>query len=134
MRPGSSRPRRGGCPDGPPNPEDGVVDLRYTITHDLATGGYAHTLVGRAGAGDVDGLWSWGQIPAADATGEPDTEAWRDVLGLYFALAPLAAPTRARRATRRQRRAAGDRADHTAGRDHARPRARAAASSTTASS
>ncbi|MBA3310465.1 MAG: hypothetical protein H0U28_10515, partial [Nocardioidaceae bacterium] len=93
MRPGLEAAEEGRLPDGPPNPEDGVVDLRYTITHDLATGGYAHTLVGRAGAGDVDGLWSWGQIPAADATGEPDTEAWRDVLGLYFALAPLAAPS-----------------------------------------
>ena len=93
MRPGLESAQEGRLPDGPPNPEDGVVDLRYTITHDLATGGYAHTLVGRAGAGDVDGLWSWGQIPAADAAGEPVTEAWRDVLGLYFALAPLAAPT-----------------------------------------
>jgi large repetitive protein len=92
MRPGLESAEEGRLPDGSPNPEDGVVDLRYTITHDLAAGGYTHTLVGRAGAGDVDGLWSWGQIPAADAPGEPATEAWRDVLGLYFALAPLAAP------------------------------------------
>jgi len=89
MRPGLQAPEEGRLPDGPPNPEDGVVDLRYTITHDLATGGYTHTLVARAGAGDVDGLWSWGQIPAAASPGEPATDAWRDVLGLYFALAPL---------------------------------------------
>ena len=95
MRPGLEAAEEGRLPDGPPNPEDGVVDLRYTITHDLATGAYTHTLVGRASASDVDGLWSWGQLPSADASGEPPTEAWRDVLGLYFALAPLAAPTAA---------------------------------------
>ena len=93
MRPGLESAEEARLPDGPPNPQDGIVDFRYTVIHDLATGGYAHTLVGRAAAGDVDGLWSWGQIPASTTTGEPDTEPWRDLLGLYFALAPLAAPT-----------------------------------------
>lgn len=93
MRPGLEDAEEGRLPDGNPNPEDGVVELRYTLTHDLATGGYSHTLVGRAAQADTDGLWSWGAIPAADTTGEPDSEPWRDVLGLYFTLAPLMSAT-----------------------------------------
>ena len=36
-----------------------------------------------------------GAIPTADATGEPESDGWRDILGLYFTLAPLLAGTAA---------------------------------------
>ena len=78
-----------------PNPDDGVVEARLTVVHDPATGAFAETLVARAAATDRDGLWSWGTIPAADAPGEPVTDPWRDILGLYFTLAPLTAGTAA---------------------------------------
>lgn len=80
-------------PQGDPNPEDGVVEFRLGITYDPSTNTFTETLVAKAGEGDRDGLWSWGTIPAADATGEPDSDGWRDVLGLYFTLAPLLAST-----------------------------------------
>ncbi|WP_394847004.1 hypothetical protein LZC95_05995 [Pendulispora brunnea] len=83
-------------PQGNPNPDDGVVEFRLAITHDPSTGTFTETLVARAGEGDRDGLWSWGAIPSADAAGEPgapQTNGWRDVLGLYFTLAPLLATT-----------------------------------------
>ncbi len=74
-----------------PNPEDGVVEFRLAITYDPATGTFTETLVARAAEADRDGLWSWGAIPAADSSTEPSTDPWRDLLGLYFTLAPLAA-------------------------------------------
>ena len=80
-------------PHGAPNPDDGVVDFRLAITHDPTTGTFTETLVARAAESDRDGLWSWGSIPAADAPGEPPSDGWRDVLGLYFTLAPLLAPS-----------------------------------------
>lgn len=80
-------------PQGPPNPDDGVVDFRLTITHDPTTGTFTETLVARAAETDRDGLWSWGAIPAANTQGEPPSDGWRDVLGLYFTLAPLLAQT-----------------------------------------
>ena len=80
-------------PQGPPNPDDGVVEFRLTITHDPTTGTFTETLVARAAETDRDGLWSWGAIPAANTPGEPPSDGWRDVLGLYFTLAPLLAPT-----------------------------------------
>src|SRR5690606_9899287 len=73
-----------------PNPDDGVVEFRIAITHDPSTGTFTETLVARAGADDRDGLWSWGEIPAED-TDTPPSDAWRDLAGLYFALAPLTA-------------------------------------------
>lgn len=77
-------------PDSEPNPDDGVVEFRIAITHDPSTGTFTETLVARAGADDRDGLWSWGEIPAED-TDTPPSDAWRDLAGLYFALAPLTA-------------------------------------------
>ncbi|WP_199041171.1 hypothetical protein [Glycomyces salinus] len=94
--PGLEEPEEGNLPepDSQPNPDDGVVEFRITVTHDPATATFTETLVARAGAGDRDGLWSWGEIPASqDAT--PTDDAWRDLLGLYFALAPLTASTAA---------------------------------------
>ncbi|NLX10004.1 MAG: hypothetical protein GXY36_10145 [Chloroflexi bacterium] len=86
-------------PQGDPNPEDGVVEFRLGITYDPTTDTFTETLVARAGAGDRDGLWSWGSIPAAPDEGEeleePESDGWRDVLGLYFTLAPLLSATAA---------------------------------------
>jgi hypothetical protein len=82
-------------PQGNPNPDDGVVEFRLAITHDPTTGTFTETLVAKAAATDRDGLWSWGSIPAADAAGEPASDGWRDVLGLYFTLAPLLAESAA---------------------------------------
>jgi hypothetical protein len=79
-------------PQGAPNPDDGVVEFRFTITHDPTTGEFTETLVARAAETDRDGLWSWGTIPVANSTAEPPSDGWRDVLGLYFTLAPLLAP------------------------------------------
>jgi hypothetical protein len=80
-------------PQGPPNPDDGVVECRLAFTYDPSTSTFTETLVARAAATDRDGLWSWGAIPVVDATGEPASDGWRDVLGLYFTLAPLLATT-----------------------------------------
>lgn len=80
---------RNRLPQGDPNPEDGVVECRLAITYDSNTGTFAETLVARAGAGDRDGLWSWGNIPPSDSATEPESNGWRDLLGLYFTLAPL---------------------------------------------
>jgi hypothetical protein len=92
--PGMERPEeQARLPQGTPNPEDGVVEFRLTITHDPSTHTFTETLVARAAAGDRDGLWSWGSIPSADSTAEPPSDGWRDVLGLYFTLAPLLAET-----------------------------------------
>lgn len=97
VRPGLEAPNEGRLPTAgsTPNPDDGVVEFRVAITYDPSTGTFSEVLVARAGEGDRDGLWSWGEIPAADATGEPDTDPWRDLLGLYFTLAPLTAATAA---------------------------------------
>ncbi|MCH7230803.1 hypothetical protein L0U85_08065 [Glycomyces sp. L485] len=94
--PGLEEPEESNLPalGSEPNPDDGVVEFRITVTHDPATATFTETLVARAGAGDRDGLWSWGEIPASeDAT--PSDDAWRDLLGLYFALAPLTSSTAA---------------------------------------
>lgn len=80
-------------PQGAPNPDDGVVEFRLTVAHDPSTGMFTETLVARAAESDRDGLWSWGSIPAANTPGEPPSNGWRDVLGLYFTLAPLLATT-----------------------------------------
>lgn len=95
IRPGLEAAEEARLPDAgsAPNPEDGVVEFRLAITYDPATGTFTETLVARAAEADRDGLWSWGTIPAADATGEPSTDPWRDLLGLYFTLAPLTAST-----------------------------------------
>lgn len=95
LGPGMEEPNEARLPDvaSTPNPDDGVVEFHLTITYDPATGTVTEMLVARAGEGDRDGLWSWGEIPAADATDEPDADPWRDLLGLYFSLAPLTAAT-----------------------------------------
>ncbi len=80
-------------PQGEPNPDDGVVEFRLTITYDRSTQAFTETLVARAAESDRDGLWSWGTIPSENATTEPESDGWRDVLGIYFALAPLLAET-----------------------------------------
>ncbi|MEU5155644.1 hypothetical protein [Glycomyces sp. NPDC021274] len=79
--------------EGPPNLHDGEVEFRITVTHDPSTATFTETLVARAAAGDTDGLWSWGEIPGQGDT--PTDDPWRDLLGLYFALAPLTASTAA---------------------------------------
>jgi hypothetical protein len=93
--PGLEAPEEARLPQGNPNPEDGVVEFRVALTYDPSTNTFNETLVARAAEGDRDGLWSWGTIPAADASGEPASDGWRDVLGLYFTLAPLLAETAA---------------------------------------
>jgi hypothetical protein len=99
IRPGLEDAAEARLPQGQPNPEDGVVEMRLTITHDPSTGTFTEVLVARAAETDHDGLWSWGAIPAADAHAEPASDGWRDVLGLYFTLAPLLAPTAPEAAT-----------------------------------
>ena len=95
IRPGLEAAEEARLPDAgsAPNPEDGVVEFRLAITYDPGTGTFTETLVARAAEADRDGLWSWGTIPAADSSAEPSTDPWRDLLGLYFTLAPLAAST-----------------------------------------
>ncbi len=97
--PGLEEPEENRLPQGNPNPEDGVVEFRLALTYDPSTNAFTETLVARAAEADRDGLWSWGTIPTADAPGEPDSDGWRDVLGLYFTLAPLLAETAADAAT-----------------------------------
>ncbi len=80
-------------PQGNPNPDDGVVECRFTLMYDPSTSTFHETLVAKAGEGDRDGLWSWGNIPSTDDTSSLSTDGWRDVLGLYFTLAPLLAET-----------------------------------------
>jgi hypothetical protein len=96
LRPGMEEPGESRLPagDSAPNPDDGVVDLRLSITYDRGSGSVSETLVARAAETDRDGLWTWGTVPTADTPGEPSgTDPWRDLLGLYFTLAPLAAAT-----------------------------------------
>ncbi|MEQ1504942.1 MAG: hypothetical protein ABMB14_22105, partial [Myxococcota bacterium] len=76
-------------PQGDPNPEDGVIEARLGLAVDPTTDTVRTTLSARASAADRDGLWSWGTIPAADAPGEPASDGWRDLLGLYAVFAPL---------------------------------------------
>lgn len=78
------------------NPEDGVVDFRLNISHDDTTNIWTERLAVTAGEGDRDGLVSWGRIPSASEVrdGRPPDGAYdvgRDLLGLYFAMAPLLA-------------------------------------------
>jgi large repetitive protein len=94
--PGPERPEeQARLPQGDPNPDDGVVEFRLAVTYDPATNRFTETLVARAADSDRDGLWSWGVIPSANAEDEPPSDGWRDVLGLYFTLAPLLAETAA---------------------------------------
>jgi hypothetical protein len=75
------------------NPEDGVVDFRLSIHRDDTTRTWTERLVLQAGAGDRDGLWSLGSVPteALDRPPAASLDVGRDLLGLYFAMAPLMA-------------------------------------------
>jgi hypothetical protein len=93
LGPGPESPEEANLPHGNPNPDDGVVDFRFTLIYDPSTRTFHETLVAKAGEGDRDGLWSWGEIPLTDDTAGLIFDGWRDVLGLYFTLAPLLAET-----------------------------------------
>ena len=97
VRPGLEAAEEDRLPDAgsAPNPDDGVVDFRLTITYDPSTSAFTETFVARSGEGDRDGLWSWGEIPTTDDPDDVETDGWRDILGLYFTLAPLTAQTAA---------------------------------------
>ncbi|RYY57439.1 MAG: hypothetical protein EOO09_02395 [Chitinophagaceae bacterium] len=88
-------------PQGPPNPDDGVVEFRLAISRDKSTGEYSEFLSAKAADTDLDGLWQWGELPTIiSGTIEPETDPWRDIAGLFFTLAPLLAGTPAERAER----------------------------------
>jgi len=93
--PGLEEPEENRLPKGNPNPDKGEVEFRLALTYDPSTSAFTETLVARAAESARDGLWSWGSIPDLDAPGEPASDGWRDVLGLYFTLAPLLAETAA---------------------------------------